>query len=66
MEKTIVPVLLGADLNCYNIARAFHWKIAVLKIYINVIIAVVVSHNFCRNRFYSINVLLKNVSALMN
>ncbi|MBO5126165.1 MAG: ATP-grasp domain-containing protein, partial [Clostridia bacterium] len=24
MDKTITPVLLGADLNCYNIARAFH------------------------------------------
>ncbi len=24
MEKQITPVLLGADLNCYNIARAFH------------------------------------------
>lgn len=24
MEKKIVPVLLGADLNCYNVARAFH------------------------------------------
>ena len=26
MSQTIVPVLLGADLNCYNIARAFHMK----------------------------------------
>ncbi len=24
MDKTITPVLLGADLNCYNVARAFH------------------------------------------
>lgn len=24
MDKQITPVLLGADLNCYNIARAFH------------------------------------------
>lgn len=24
MERRIVPVLLGADLNCYNVARAFH------------------------------------------
>ena len=24
MERKIVPVLLGADLNCYNVARAFH------------------------------------------
>ena len=24
MEKTITPVLIGADLNCYNLARAFH------------------------------------------
>ena len=24
MEKRIVPVLLGADLNCYSVARAFH------------------------------------------
>lgn len=23
-EKTIIPVLLGADLNCYSVARAFH------------------------------------------
>lgn len=29
MEKTIVPVLLGADLNCYNIARAFHMRYGV-------------------------------------
>ena len=24
MSETIIPVLLGADLNCYNVARAFH------------------------------------------
>lgn len=24
MKDTIVPVLLGCDLNCYNVARAFH------------------------------------------
>lgn len=24
MTPEICPVLLGADLNCYNIARAFH------------------------------------------
>ena len=24
MDKKITPVLLGADLNCYNVARAFH------------------------------------------
>ena len=24
MEKTITPVIVGADLNCYNVARAFH------------------------------------------
>ena len=24
MDKKIVPVLLGADLNCYSVARAFH------------------------------------------
>ena len=24
MDKTITPVLIGADLNCYNVARAFH------------------------------------------
>ena len=23
-EKKIIPVLLGADLNCYSVARAFH------------------------------------------
>ena len=29
MSQTILPVLLGADLNCYNIARAFHMKYGV-------------------------------------
>ncbi len=29
MEKTITPVLLGADLNCYNVARAFHMQYGV-------------------------------------
>ncbi len=29
MSKTITPVLLGADLNCYNVARAFHEKYGV-------------------------------------
>ena len=29
MSQTIVPVLLGADLNCYTIARAFHMKYSV-------------------------------------
>lgn len=24
MKKGIIPVILGADLNCYNVARAFH------------------------------------------
>ena len=24
MNSQIVPVFLGADLNCYNFARAFH------------------------------------------
>ena len=24
MEKTVTPVIVGADLNCYNVARAFH------------------------------------------
>ncbi|MBQ3954604.1 MAG: ATP-grasp domain-containing protein [Clostridia bacterium] len=24
MEKTLTPVIVGADLNCYNVARAFH------------------------------------------
>lgn len=29
MDKQITPVLLGADLNCYNVARAFHEKYGV-------------------------------------
>ena len=29
MSKTITPVILGADLNCYNLARAFHEKYGV-------------------------------------
>ena len=29
MEKKITPVLLGADLNCYNVARAFHMQYGV-------------------------------------
>lgn len=29
MEKTITPVLLGADLNCYNVARAFYMEYGV-------------------------------------
>ena len=24
MNEQLIPVLLGADLNCYNVARAFH------------------------------------------
>ena len=28
-NKTITPVLLGADLNCYNVAKAFHIKYGV-------------------------------------
>ena len=23
-NKNIIPVLIGADMNCYNVARAFH------------------------------------------
>ena len=30
MEKKITPVLLGADLNCYCVARAFHEKYGVV------------------------------------
>ena len=29
--KNIVPVLLGADLNCYNVARAFHEAFGVVS-----------------------------------
>ena len=29
MNGKICPVLLGADLNCYNIARAFHMEYGV-------------------------------------
>lgn len=29
MSQEIVPVLLGADLNCYNVARAFHMQYGV-------------------------------------
>ncbi|MFA6948477.1 MAG: ATP-grasp domain-containing protein [Eubacteriales bacterium] len=31
MDKQIQPVLLGADLNCYNVARAFHEKYSVIS-----------------------------------
>ena len=31
MEKKITPVLLGADLNCYSVARAFHEKYGVVS-----------------------------------
>lgn len=30
-EKNIVPVLLGADLNCYSVARAFHEAYGVIS-----------------------------------
>ncbi len=30
-KKNIVPVLIGADLNCYNVARAFHEKYGVVS-----------------------------------
>ena len=29
MDNPIIPVLLGADLNCYNVARAFHMRYGV-------------------------------------
>ena len=29
--STIIPVLLGADLNCYNVARAFHQQYGVIS-----------------------------------
>ena len=28
-DAKITPVLLGADLNCYNVARAFHMQYGV-------------------------------------
>jgi D-aspartate ligase len=31
MTETIIPVLLGADLNCYNVARAFHEQYGVIS-----------------------------------
>ena len=31
MEKQIIPVLIGADLNCYNVARAFHEEYGVVS-----------------------------------
>ena len=31
MQKVITPVLLGADLNCYNVARAFHEEYGVVS-----------------------------------
>ena len=31
MKKIITPVLLGADLNCYNVARAFHEQYGVVS-----------------------------------
>ncbi len=31
MNKPIIPVLLGADLNCYNVARAFHEAYGVIS-----------------------------------
>lgn len=31
MEKTIIPVLIGADLNCYHVARAFHEEYGVVS-----------------------------------
>lgn len=31
MNKKITPVLLGADLNCYNVARAFHEEYGVIS-----------------------------------
>ena len=30
-DREIIPVLLGADLNCYNVARAFHMKYGVIS-----------------------------------
>ena len=31
MNKQLIPVLLGADLNCYNVARAFHEAYGVIS-----------------------------------
>lgn len=31
ISQKIIPVLLGADLNCYNVARAFHEKYGVIS-----------------------------------
>ena len=31
MERELIPVLLGADLNCYNVARAFHEQYNVIS-----------------------------------
>ena len=31
MTEKIIPVLLGADLNCYNVARAFHEQYGVIS-----------------------------------
>ena len=31
MKEKITPVLLGADLNCYNVARAFHEEYGVVS-----------------------------------
>ena len=30
-DREIIPVLLGADLNCYNVARAFHMKYGLIS-----------------------------------
>jgi len=31
MKEKLIPVLLGADLNCYNVARAFHEEYGVIS-----------------------------------
>ena len=31
MKNIVTPVLLGADLNCYNVARAFHEQYGVVS-----------------------------------
>ncbi|MEG1477528.1 MAG: ATP-grasp domain-containing protein, partial [Oscillospiraceae bacterium] len=31
LTKTITPVLIGADMNCYTLARAFHEKYGVVS-----------------------------------